>query len=574
MLGYPARGFADEAADNRLLKEQMRMMMQRIEDLTRQVDTLSRKQAAQVPPSAVTPPSTAPVVAKTIPAEPKLEKFLKGFYGTLDVSVEDTTKGIGGMQAYSWSLANPANPNGGFVKGGLKSGPVGRVGWMPELATNSSKIGYKGSHPIKDSGTDIVYQVEAGIGLTAAPGTRMSYTRQSNVVADGIGFGDSFLGLAGKTWGALKFGTTYAPYKRSTDRLNPFAGQLGSYSVVMGNSGGDNRVEFGTRLEHSLWYESPKFGDAFSFDVLVSPGQNRTYDNVVQPAGSSDCAGGNMPGSGNLLLRCDDGGFGNAFSADIKFEIGGFYATAAYELHKDVNRNSDGIGSNNPIYGSLIGPGTSGPNGVNLAGQAATAGLLDWGTYDTLVAEFPQYATVGGGTPGYLNDIGDEKAWKVGVQYKFGSGLTIDAMYEWLRRDIPANLEFQNERSRNGSWLAATQTIGPNATLAVGWAHAAKTVGDPGGQHNYNPLAGPNTADMYTIAFKYQIDKQLYWYVDAADTVNHGNAHFDLGAGGHGITTDCHDGTNTVYIDYSSAGPTTWGGCHIIGISTGVNYKF
>ena len=143
MAGYPARGFADEAADNRAQKEQMRMMMQRIEDLTRQVDSLSRKQAAQaqVPPSAVAPAPTAPVVAKTVPSDAKFEKFLKGFYGTLDVSVEDTTKGIQGLQGYSWSLANPANPNGGFVKGGLKSGPVGRVGWMPELATNSSKIG-------------------------------------------------------------------------------------------------------------------------------------------------------------------------------------------------------------------------------------------------------------------------------------------------------------------------------------------------------------------------------------------------------------------------------------------------
>src|ERR1700730_17961139 len=68
MAGYPARGFADDAADNRAMKEQMRLMMQRIEDLTRQVDSLSRKQAAQVPSSATTPPPPAPVVAKAIPA--------------------------------------------------------------------------------------------------------------------------------------------------------------------------------------------------------------------------------------------------------------------------------------------------------------------------------------------------------------------------------------------------------------------------------------------------------------------------------------------------------------------------
>ena len=101
----------------------------------------------------------------------------------------------------------------------------------------------------------------------------------------------------------------YSPYKKSTDRLNPFSGMLGDYAVVMGNTGGDNRVEFGTRLDHSITYESPKFADMFNFNLLISPGQNRTYDNVIQSAGSPDCSGGNIPGSGNLLLQCDDGGF-------------------------------------------------------------------------------------------------------------------------------------------------------------------------------------------------------------------------------------------------------------------------
>jgi hypothetical protein len=54
----------------------------------------------------------------------------------------------------------------------------------------------------------------------------------------------------------------------------------------------------------------------------------------------------------------------------------------------------------------------------------------------------------------------------------------------------------------------------------------------------------------------------------------HGNAHYDIGAGGRGPTTDCHDGTNTIIIDGASAGPTTWGGCRPQGFSTGVYYKF
>jgi predicted porin len=561
---YSSRSFADEAADNAALKEQMRVLMQRIDDLTRQVDSLSKQQAAQAaqtlpvaPPMAT--PAPAPTVAQAaLPAEPKFEKFIKGFYGTLDVSLDDTTKGINGLTAYSYSLVNPNNPNSGFVNNGPKgTQEVGRLGYMPALSTNKSQIGYRMEHKIGDSDVDFIIQVETALAITASPGLKTTYTQQSNVVNGAIGLGDTFVGIQDKQWGKLKFGTTYAPYKKSTDRMNPFSGMLGDYAAVMGNSGGDNRVEFGTRLDHSMWYESPKIADLVNFDFLYSPGANRTFDNVVQSAGSPDCNGGNEPGSGNLLLNCDDGGFGDAISTDLRVETGGFYGTVAYELHKGVNRNSDGIGSNNPIYGYLV---------------TSNSPLIDFNTFNSLVAEFPGYAAVA--TPPYLTDIANEWAFKVGAQYAFDFGLTASAIWEDLHRNVPQDLEFQNERQRNGTWIALSQDFSPRDNISIGWAHAGRTPGDPGGQHNYNPFSTDDTADMYTIAWKHKLDKQLYWYVDSALTANHGNAHYDIGAGGRGLTTDCHDGTNTIIIDGSSTGPTTWGGCRIMGFSTGLDYRF
>jgi hypothetical protein len=560
---YSGVSFADPAQDatNAAMQEQMRAMAQRIEELTQQVQALQGKQAS-APVAAATSAPPAPAVqqatvAQQAPAEPKFEQFLKGFYGTLDVSFDDTTKGINGLTAYSYSLVNPNNPNSGYVQGPAKgTQQVGILGYMPALSTNKSLIGYRNTHKISDTDTDFLIQVETALSITASPGLKTTYTQQSNVVQGAIGLGDTFVGVQ-NPWGKVKFGTTYAPYKKSTDRLNPFSGMLGDYAVVMGNSGGDNRVEFGTRLDHSVWYESPTIGNVFSFDLLISPGQNRTFDNVVQSAGSPDCNGGNEPGSGNLLLNCDDGGFGTAYSADLKFESGGFYGTVAYELHRDVNRNSDGIGSNNPIYNYLF---------------SHNSPLLDFNTFNALSMEFPGYASVA--TPGYLTDIGDEAAFKVGAQYAFQTGTTVNGIWEHLTRSVPGALEFQNERQRNGSWFAVSQDIGSRDTVSVGWAHAGATPGDPGGQHNFDPLAQSDTADMYTVAWKHKLDKMLTWYLDTALTINHGNAHYDLGAGGRGLTTDCHDGTNTIIIDGSSAGPTTWGGCRIQGFSTGLNYRF
>jgi hypothetical protein len=346
--------------------------------------------------------------------------------------------------------------------------------------------------------------------------------------------------------------------------MNPFSGELGDYAALMGNTGGDNRVEFGSRLEHSMWYESPKLlHGLFSFDVLFSPGQNRTYDNVIQANGSSDCTGGNSPGSGNLPLNCDDGSFGTAWSADVKLEVGGLYATAAYESHKAVNRNSDGIGANSSQYAYLMGLG----NGVSPQ--------LDWNDYNNYVAEYGQaYINANGFTPEYTNDIGTERAFKTGVQYVFDFGLSVSTIYEWMWRDIPADLEWLNERQRNGWWFALSQDIGRADNVSLGYGHAGATVGDPSGQHNYDPQSTNNSARLYSFAWKHRFDRHFSAYFDAAQTVNYGNAHYDLGAGGRGLTTDCHDGTNTTVNDYSSAGNTTWGGCKPVGMSLGMDYKF
>ncbi len=557
---------ADAAQDKSQLKEQMRIMQQQMQELQKQVQALKQPPPptpAETPPKApATPPAvagpTAPSKPKeAAPAEPKLEALLKGFYGRLDVSIDDVTKGIDGLVAYPYALVDPNNPNSGAVRGPTpKGGPVGRLGYQVGLGTNKSAIGYRGSHKIND-GLDFIYQAEAYVAITAAPGPSTSNTSQSSVERFGLGYGDAFVGFRGKgdkNWGSVKFGTLYAPYRQSTQRLNPFAEMLGDYNVVMANSGGDNRVEFGTRLEHSIMYESPKIANAFTFNVLFSPGQNRSVDNTIKSAGSPDCSGGNVPGSGNLPLNCDDGAFDNAFSADVRFESGGFYATAAYELHKNVNRNSDGIGANSLTYGYLL--GTNSP-------------YIDYAGFASLP---PDQQAVS--SPGYLQDIGDESAIKIGAQYKFGFGLTVNALAEHLKRNIPAALEFQNERQRYGYWLALTQALDEKDNVSAGWAHAGKTPGDPGGQHNYNPLSTDNHADMFALLYKHKFDKSLTWYLDTALTINHGNSHYDLGAGGRGLNYDCHDASHATNIDYSGAGPTTWGGCRLMGFSTGLDYRF
>jgi predicted porin len=566
-VAVSSAAFADDA-QTQALKDQMRVMQQQMQQLQQQIDALSQAQAAQ---PAGPPGGAGPSVAKgkEVSTEPRFDKFLKGFYGDLDVSIDYTTKGMSDFVAYGNAPIVLANGQyGGFtINTSPKNGgapPYGNVSWLPAMSSNGSSIGYRGAQRIGTSDVDFIYQVSTSINMVAAPGLQDTWTKSSNTVQGAIGLGDTFVGFQGATWGKVKLGELYMPYKTSTDRLNPFAGALGDYSVIMGNTGGDNRVEFGTRGDHVVLYNSPNMS-GFSFDAAFQFGQNVDPNTDLTSLGSVDCSGGNNPGSGNLFLNCDDGGYQNAFSGDLKFESNGLYLVGAYELHKKVNRSSDGIGANSPYYAYIFGQGPTGPN----------AGLLDWADYQAYAAEYPLAAAAG--SPGYNTnvDVVDEWAMKFGGQYSFDFGLTISYLYEDLHRDLPASMEFQNERQRTGDWVAIQQTIGPQDSFAVGWAHAGASVGDPGGQHNFNPAGiGDNQANMYTAQYWHKFDKQLTWYVDFAETINDGNAHYDIGAGGHGIKTDCHDATHAAFIDYSSAGPTTWGGCHEMGFSTGVNYKF
>jgi predicted porin len=570
-LGYSGPTVAQAAAAQDQ-DARMKVLQQRIDDMSKQLKQMQDEQAK---------------TTKTVSTVDKAwNTFIKGFFGTLDVSIDYTTKGMEGMQAFH--IANCTGPNGGApcTFGGEKAPPYGRVSWMAMMSSNGSNVGYRGSHKIGTSDTDFIYQVSTSIDMAAAPGLNNTWTKSSNTVQGALGLGDTFIGLRNKGLGQVKFGTMYTPYKTSTDRLNPFAGMLGNYSVVMGNTGGDNRIEFGTRMDHVIVYDSPSFG-GFSVDASYGFGQNPDPYNNITPLGSPDCSGSNIPGSGNLLLNCDDGGFNYSYGGDLKFETGGLYLVAAYELHSAVNRSSDGIGANNPIYGAMNGAGNF-CNTLNAAGTGIDPALVPnssgdarldcapGGQYNTFLATYPVPAFNGSPPYSVLYDVADEWAAKVGGQYHFQFGLTVSYMWEELKRKVPESMEFQNERQRNGQWAALEYEFPGGADrIAAGWAHAGASTGDPGGQHNFNPNGvGQNTANMYTAAYWHKFDKQLSWYLNYAVSVNNVNAHYDIGAGSHGIKTDCHDATHTPFIDYSSAGPTTWGGCRPQGISTGLNFKF
>jgi predicted porin len=460
-------------------------------------------------------------------------------YGQFDVSLDAATK-----NAKSDSVV-PGNTQ--ISTPGTT--PVGNFGWMPNISTNISYLGVRGFQRIPTQSFNFVYQFEAGIDISAAAGTRQSNSNLSNQVNGSLFSRNSFIGLQSPDWGAIKVGKSDGPYKNSTAAFNPFSGMWGDYAVVMGNTGGDNRVEFGTRISHAIWYESPKFGGGFQFNVMFAPGQNRADDSSNLSAGESDCAGGNDPTSGaNPLVSCSDGAFSNAVSTNLSYTNGPLYITGAYEFHQNVNRQSDLAGA----YGVPI-----------------TLGSQNCAAFPNALAQQQ-----------CVEDVANEDAMKLGIMYTFPTKTTVGVIGERMHRYVPADIDFQNERTRYGSWLVVSQELSPVDSIHFGWAHAFQTPGDPG-QHNDTTLitangavyaSNQNRADMLTAAWKHKYSENLIWYTNVAATFNGPSAHYDLGAGGRSVTTDCHDAA------FAPGGITSnamcWTGTTIIGISTGLQWKF
>jgi predicted porin len=466
-------------------------------------------------------------------------------YGNIDVSIDDTTKSLTNM-----------NLNGA-------SAPVGNFGWLPAISTNTSYLGVRGFQRLPDFPFNFVYQLELGFDVSATPGLKQSNSQISDNVNGSLFNRNTYIGFASPEYGAIKIGKTTAPYENSTGGFNPFAGQIGDMRVIMGNTGGDNRVEFATRLDHSIWYESPTIG-GFQWNLLFSPGQNRSSisDNIA--AGESDCTGGNDPTSGGLFPNgCNDGAFSNAISGNLSYTNGPLYATVAYERHFAVNRQSDVSG----IYGAGVGMTTS----QLVSCPVGTAGCF---------ANATQLAA-------FNADVGDEDAFKVAALYTFSTKTTVGGIFEMLHRYVSPLIAFQNERQRNGTWLFATQELTPVDSISFGWAHAFAAQGDPG-QHNSpttnTPVPGTavtdgifvvqndNQSDMITSTYKHKFGTNLTWYTAVAATINGPSAHYDLGAGGRGVTTDCHDAFGAA--GGASSVPHCYVGNVLAGVSTGIQWRF
>lgn len=376
LMGGNVAAYAQDNADMAAMKQQMEALQQQLKAMQSKMDAMANTQSQQAQP--------APMVTGAAPGESPLTAHVGNasvtLYGFADVSAEVT--------------------NNGKEK-------------TTQVSSNLSYLGVRAQKPLGDSNLAAIAQFETLVNVSGTP-----------TETSGLGSRNSYVGLQGG-FGKIMFGKYDTPYKRATAAMDPFASSVGDYNSIMGNTGGDLRAEFDLRMPHSIFWDSPII-NGFSANLLFSPSQKlhnlSGADNYAFPQGEKVCSGATPGSSGSTpdatALACNDGAFGNAYSAALNYEQGPLYATIAYEKHQGVDRTGD-------------------TNGV----------------------------------------VSDESAVKIGGTYKIANN-KISAIWEKMNRGGGIDPAF-NERARKGYYLSDVFTFAPKWDLLAAWAHAAQTPGGP-----------------------------------------------------------------------------------------------
>src|SRR3984957_9633837 len=508
-------------------------------ELRAKVKALSAGRPAVVTPVAVAPASTDPskftgnpvlhgaVATSPAPLPPPGPRIagIPVKAGPLTPLIDNTTVTLYGSIDVSGDIFNPS-----VFDQGTKLG----------IASNISSFGIRIRHnlaPYGWEGMAVVAQLESQVDIASAPTEKAA-----------LGTRDSFVGLE-TPWGAIKAGKSDTPYKKATAAMDPFSRTLGDYNSIMGNTGGDNRAEFDWRMGHAVWYESPIW-NGLQFSALFSPGQNYAKDNSDYSYGdffqgngaAARGSGSNFPNTGGAVPGniggngCTDGSFGNAYSAAATYKNGPLTLIAAAEYHEGVNRHAD--------------------DGLEPGPLMAPVFLADGSQVFTGVA--------------------NEWAAKVGGGYQIQDGLgplQLYAMYEWIRREVPAAFEPFNERSKDDFYASATQRVGDHWQFSASYTHAGNSPGNPAMLSFNNALLAPaatlqanqfsDAANQYSAGIRYWFTNWASVYLVGTYLQQGMGAHYCLGASGHGDQICSRDEFND-----------TIGGAAIKAVSTGLTLDF
>ena len=193
------------------------------------------------------------------------------------------------------------------------------------LDDNSSRFTLKGTEDL-GGGLQAYFQFENRVSLDTRPNSTFGS-------AQGLGDGESFVGLKGKAWGSVGFGK-YEMHYHETKSLEPYRAQQTQLLVgqnllgqVSGNSFTAVKVAGGSRLQNTIKYDTPNWaGFSGKFAYSFSPAGNEgTLTNTGANGGASNQYGGTVAAATNNQYNK-----GNAWTLGGNYKNGPIFAALSY----------------------------------------------------------------------------------------------------------------------------------------------------------------------------------------------------------------------------------------------------
>lgn len=140
------------------------------------------------------------------------------------------------------------------------------------VASNSSRLGFKGSQKLKNTGIEAIFQYEQGVDLTGQGGNDGNGGPGNASGGLFTNARDSWVGLSGKV-GAVKLGRVGGLNQWVYD-YNLFADQVGDLGNIWGASG------LAGRVSNSISYDMPQLAN-FSGTVVYAPEEGVTDTSIA-----------------------------------------------------------------------------------------------------------------------------------------------------------------------------------------------------------------------------------------------------------------------------------------------------
>src|SRR5262245_34869778 len=309
------------------------------------------------------------------------------------------------------------------------------------VTSNSSNIGFRGREEL-GSGLAGFFQVESQVNVDDGTSSGFWASRNSGV------------GLQGN-WGQVLLGQWDSPYKVATVGIDPFADiGIAGYSGIIGSTGGvtagqggstaAQRLSFIRRVSNVVQYWTPTFGGFSGRLAYGAPDSNQ---------GSAATGVSEASGLKPAL-----------WAAMAAYTSGPFYATLAYEHHKDFQ-------------------------GLNtLLGAPASKGKDD--------------------------------GWKAGASYKFLNGFTVGGVFEHLQYKAENfNGLGQLERKVDNWYAVGKYETGPHS-VALAYGHKGKEKLSGAG---FSELPD-SEAYQVSARYSYSFSKRTQLYALATKITNDANA--------------------------------------------------